>query len=79
MIYFHVYAPDKWVRQEDTQSQSRQRARLFLQSSGMGLPHPLSPRRVCPPFGSEGGGGANSLAREGGGSLSREGTDTVVL
>jgi hypothetical protein len=37
---------------------------LFLQSSELGLPQPLTRRRVCPPpFGS--GGGAHSLAREG--------------
>ncbi len=45
-------------------SRSRQIAMLFLQSSELGLPHPLALRRVPPPpFGS--GGGAHSLAREG--------------
>jgi hypothetical protein len=29
--------------------QSRQSAKLFLQSSEIGTPHPLSCRRVCPP------------------------------
>ncbi len=29
--------------------QSRQSAKLFLQSSELGLPHPLSRRRLCPP------------------------------
>jgi hypothetical protein len=29
--------------------QSRQSARPFLQSSEFGTPHPLTPRRVCPP------------------------------
>jgi hypothetical protein len=44
--------------------QSRQSAKLFFQLSELGLPHPLSRRRVChPSFGS--GGGAQSLAREG--------------
>jgi hypothetical protein len=41
--------------------QSRQNAKLFLQSSELGLPHPLTCK--SPPFGS--GGGAHSLAREG--------------
>jgi hypothetical protein len=42
--------------------QSRQSARLFLQSSELGLPRPLNCRRVCPPllwFG-EGGGGPHA-------------------
>ncbi len=44
-------------------AQIRQSAMLvFLQPSELGLPHPLSRRRVCPPFGSGGGGGAHSLA-----------------
>ncbi len=30
-------------------SQSRQSAKLFLQSSELGLPHSLTRRRVCPP------------------------------
>ncbi len=30
-------------------TQSRQSAKLFLQSSELGLPHPFSRRRVCPP------------------------------
>jgi hypothetical protein len=30
-------------------AQSRQSAKLFLQSSELELPHPLSRRRVCPP------------------------------
>ncbi len=44
-------------------AQSRQCARLFLQSPELGLPRPLNLRRVCPPlpwFG--GGGGAHSPA-----------------
>jgi hypothetical protein len=31
-------------------SQSRQSAKLFLQSSELGLPHPLTRRRVCSPL-----------------------------
>ncbi len=46
-------------------SQSRQSAKLFLQSSKFGLPQPLTRRRVCPPpFGS---GGRGTLAGERGG------------
>jgi hypothetical protein len=60
--------------------QSRQSARLSLQSSEL-APHPSSPSECCPPpFGSGGGGGAYSLAGEGaGGAKSDEGTDTLVL
>jgi hypothetical protein len=57
--------------------QSRQSAKLFLQSSELGSPNPHTRRRVCPPpFGS--GGGRHSLAVEGvhGGPNSDEGTDT---
>jgi hypothetical protein len=37
--------------------QSKQSAKLFLQSSELGLPQPLTRRRVCPPpFGSGGRG-----------------------
>ncbi len=46
--------------------QSRQSAKTFLQSSELGLPHPLIRRRVCPPL-VPGGEGAQSLAGEGGG------------
>jgi hypothetical protein len=53
-------------------AQSRQSAELFLQSSELGLPHPLTRRRVCsplfwcaPPFGFGSGGGAHSLPGEG--------------
>ncbi len=43
------------------QSQSKQSAKLFLQSSELGLPQPLARRRICPPpFGS--GGEGNSAA-----------------
>jgi hypothetical protein len=46
--------------------QSRQSARLFLQSSELGLPRPLNRRRVCPPPPLvQGGGGAHSPAVEG--------------
>ncbi len=46
--------------------QSRQSAKLFLQSSELGLPQPLTRRRVChPPPPLVPGGGAHSLAREG--------------
>jgi hypothetical protein len=41
--------------------QSRQSARLFLQSSELGLPLPLTRRRVCP---SPGSGGRGTLAGE---------------
>jgi hypothetical protein len=54
-------------------TQSRQSANLFLKSSELGLPQPLTRRRVL-------GGGASSLAREGlGESQFDEGTYTVVL
>jgi hypothetical protein len=40
-----------------------QSAKLFLKSSELGLPHPLTRRRVCPPpSGSGGGGGTHLLA-----------------
>jgi hypothetical protein len=50
------------------EAQSRLGAKLFLQSSELGLPQPLTPRRVCPcppPPPPVLGGGAHSLAREG--------------
>jgi hypothetical protein len=56
---------------------------FFLQSSELGLPHPLTRRRVLselspPPL--WWGGGAHSHAGEGvGGPNSNEGTDTMVL
>jgi hypothetical protein len=49
--------------------QSRQSAKLLLQSFELGLPHPLTRRRVSPPFAIEGAGGPNS----------NEGIYTVVL
>ncbi len=45
--------------------QSRQSAKLFLQSSEWGLPHPLTRKQVCPPPFGSGGGGAHSLGDEG--------------
>jgi hypothetical protein len=39
-----------------------QSAKLFLQSSDLGLPQPLTRRRVCPP--SPGSGGRGTLAGE---------------
>ncbi len=44
--------------------QSRQSAKLFLKSSELGHPHPLTRRRVCPPPFVP-GGSAHSLAGEG--------------
>ncbi len=54
-------------------AQRRQSAKLFLQSSELGLPQPLIRGRVCPsPL--DPGGGAHSLARDGvGESQSRRG------
>jgi hypothetical protein len=51
-------------------------AKLFLQSSELGLPNPLTRRRVCapPPFGFFFGGGAHSLAGEEGTQFGREDT-----
>jgi hypothetical protein len=50
----------------DVEAHSRQSAKLFLQSSELGLPHPPPAGECAPPpaFGS-GGGGAHSLAGEG--------------
>jgi hypothetical protein len=45
--------------------QSRQSPKLFLKSSDLGLPQPLTLKRVCPPPPPVLGGGAHSLAREG--------------
>jgi hypothetical protein len=71
-----------WPPQLDPQQpQSRQSAELFLQSSELGLPHPLSRRRVCPPPTLWSGGGGHTRLRERGwGSPnSDKGTYTVVL
>jgi hypothetical protein len=55
-LSFSVYCP-----------QSRQSAKPFLQSSELGLSHPFSRRRVCPPTLWSGAGGhtPHSLAGEG--------------
>jgi hypothetical protein len=37
------------LRTRESDSHSRQSAKLFLQSSELGLPQPLTCRRVCPP------------------------------
>ncbi len=60
--------------------QSRQSAWLFLQSSELGLPHPLTRRRVCLiPLWFGGGGDTHSLGGERvGDPNSDEGTDTVL-
>ncbi len=57
----------------------RQSARLFLQSSELRHPHPLTRRRVCSPlFWFR--GDTHSLRERGwGGPNSDEGTDTMVL
>jgi hypothetical protein len=61
-------------------TQSRQSAKLFLQSSELGLPHPLTRTRVCTPPLLLVPGGPHSLSGEGvGGPSSDEGTDAVVL
>ncbi len=66
----------------DSPAQCKQSARLFLQSSELGLPLP-SPAGECvlPSFGSVGGGGGYTLTAGEGvwGLNSDEGTDTVVL
>ncbi len=60
-------------------AQSRQNAKLFLQSSEFGLPNP-SPAGKCAPPPLVPWGGAHSLGREGlGESQFRRGTYTVVL
>jgi hypothetical protein len=60
-------------------SQSRQMAKLFLQSSELGLSHPLTYRRVGPPPFGSGGGGHTRLRKRGWGSPnSDEGTYPVV-
>jgi hypothetical protein len=69
--------PPRWCLTGDWQS-----AKLYLQSSELGLPHPLSRRRVHPPlwfFGSV-GEDTHACGRGGWGSpKSDEGTCTVVL
>jgi hypothetical protein len=60
--------------------QSRQSAKLFIQSSELGLPQPLTRRRVCPLPPVLGGEGHTRLRERCWGSPnSDEGTYTVVL
>jgi hypothetical protein len=59
-VYAEKNTVTSWA--EKAQAQSRQSAKLFLQSSELGLPQPLTRRLVRPPGT---GGGAHSLAREG--------------
>jgi hypothetical protein len=59
-------------------SQRRQSCELFLESSEMGLPHPLTRSRMC--LSSLVPGGAHSLGGgELGGANSDEGTDTLGI
>jgi hypothetical protein len=51
------------------QAQSRPSAKLFLQSSELGLPHPLIRRRVCLPTFGPGGRGTLAGESRGGGVL----------
>ncbi len=62
-------------------TQNRQSAKLFLQSSELGFPYPLTRRRVCTPSSLVPGGHTRLRERRwgGGGPNSDEGTDTVVL
>jgi hypothetical protein len=65
-----------------TTEYSRQSAWLFLQSSELGSPTPLTDRRECPALFDSGGGGgrgAHLLAGEGLGVPIHEWTDTEVL
>ncbi len=48
-------------------AQNRQSAKIFLQSSELGPPHPLSRRRVCPPPFGPGGEGTLGCGRGVGG------------
>ncbi len=58
--------------QTAVEAQIRQSARLFLQSSELGLPHPLIRSQVCPPFFGS-GGRTYRIAGEGGGRGSQFG------
>jgi hypothetical protein len=74
--YVHSYC------KHQLRAQSRQSAKPFLQSSELGLPHPLTRRQVCPPL--VPGGWAHSLVAERGwgspnSANSDEETNTVVL
>ncbi len=76
------HEPTVIQRNRRLSEQSRQRARLFLQSSALGLTlSPLSPSGECvpAPFDSGGGGHTRVRERELGGSNSDEGIDTVGL
>jgi hypothetical protein len=61
--------------------QRRQSAKLFIQSSELGLPYPLTRRRVWPPspFGSEGRGTLAGGRKGRGSPNSDEGIYTVVI
>jgi hypothetical protein len=66
----------------DSPAKCRQNARLFLQSSELGLPHTLIHRRVCSPLLWFGGGGIHTHCGKGCGGVpipTRGQTDTVVL
>jgi hypothetical protein len=61
-------------------AQGRQIANLFLQSSKLGLPHPLTRKRVCPsPFSFRGEGHTRWRERGWESPNSNEETYTVVL
>jgi hypothetical protein len=53
------------MEEDWSNAQSRQSAKLFLQSLELGLPQPLTRRPVSPPPLLVPGGGAHSLGREG--------------
>jgi hypothetical protein len=63
----------------DSPAKCRQSARLFLQSSELRLPHPLTRRRVCSPLLWFRGGYTLTAGEGVGGPNSDEGIDTVVL
>ncbi len=57
----------------------RRSARLFIQSSELRLPHPLTRRRVCSPLLWFRGGYTLTAGEGVGGPNSDEGTDTMIL
>jgi hypothetical protein len=63
-VYLSVFQMGLIFGRRRIKPQSRQSAKPFLQSSELGLPPPLTRRRVCPPPGS---GGRGTLAGEKGG------------
>jgi hypothetical protein len=63
----------------DSPAKCRQSARLFLQSSELRHPHPLTRRRVCSPLLWFRRGYTLTAGEGVGGPNSDEGTDTVVL